>query len=71
MSPLLGGTAERHTTTPARHQNSESGEAPGKWQRGNATSRTLQGGRTPLGSRRGVYISTAPAVNAWQCRQHV
>lgn len=64
MSPLLEGAAQRHTTAPAKHQNSESGEAPGKLKRGNATSRTVQGGRTPPGNRRGVYISTAPAVNA-------
>jgi len=30
MSPLLQVAAERHTTTLAKHQNSESGEAPGK-----------------------------------------
>lgn len=30
MSPLLGGAAKPHTTALAMHQNSESGEAPGK-----------------------------------------
>ncbi len=30
MSPLLQVAAERHTTTLAMHQDSESGEEPGK-----------------------------------------
>jgi len=33
MSPLPEGAAELHTTALAMHQNSESGEAPGKSQR--------------------------------------